>query len=313
MTFSQKQQGHLIMLLVMTVFGVNIPINKYLYAEGLLSPAAVTLLRMGFAAIAFWIVSLFTKKEKVEKKDFLILCVGGLCGMLINQSLFAIGLSQTSSIDASIITTSGPLFAMILAAVILKEPITFQKAGGVVVGGAGAIFLVYTSHSIASTSGQGSALIGDLSVLSAQLFYSFYLVITRPLSTKYSPITMMKWMFLVSALIDLPIGYKHVVEAPLFQQADIFPYLLLSFTLLGATFFTYMMIPLAQRRIRPTTISMYNNMQPLIASGVAIFLGMDRFTMEKFIAAILIFGGVYLVTQSKSKQDLEAEKVSFEK
>lgn len=313
MTFSQKQQGHLIMLLVMTVFGVNIPINKYLYAEGLLSPAAVTLLRMGFAAIAFWIVSLFTKKEKVEKKDFLILCVGGLCGMLINQSLFAIGLSQTSSIDASIITTSGPLFAMILAAVILKEPITFQKAGGVVVGGAGAIFLVYTSHSIASTSGQGSALIGDLSVMSAQLFYSFYLVITRPLSTKYSPITMMKWMFLFSALIDLPIGYKHVVEAPLFQQADILPYLLLSFTLLGATFFTYMMIPLAQRRIRPTTISMYNNMQPLIASGVAIFLGMDRFTMEKFIAAILIFGGVYLVTQSKSKQDLEAEKVSFEK
>lgn len=313
MAFSQKQQGHLIMLLVMTVFGLNIPINKYLYAEGLLSPAAVTLLRMSFAAIVFWIVSLFIKKEKVERKDLLVLCIGGLCGMLINQSLFAIGLSQTSSVDASIITTSGPLFAMILAAIILKEPITFKKAGGVIIGGAGAIFLVYTSHSITAATGQGSALIGDLSVMSAQLFYSFYLVITRPLSTKYSPITMMKWMFLVSALVDLPIGYKSVIDAPLFQQADIFPYLLLSFTLLGATFFTYMMIPLAQRRIRPTTISMYNNMQPLIASTVAIFMGMDKFTIEKLIAAILIFGGVYLVTQSKSKADLDAERVGFEK
>lgn len=312
MTLSQKQQGHLIMLFVMTIFGLNIPINKYLYSEGLLSPMAMTLLRMGFATIAFWIVSLFTKKEKVERKDLLILCIGGLSGMLINQSLFAIGLGQTSSVDASIITTSGPLFAMILAAIILKEPITFKKAGGVIVGGAGAIFLVYTSNSIAS-AGEGSALFGDLSVLGAQLFYSFYLVITRPLSTKYSPITMMKWMFLFAAIIDLPIGYKYVMEAPLFQQSDIIPFLCLGFALIGATFITYLCIPLAQRRIRPTTISMYNNLQPLIASGVAISMGMDRFTMEKLIAALLIFGGVYLVTVSKSKADLDMEKVEIEK
>ena len=266
----------------------------------------MTMLRMGFAAIAFWVVSLFTKKEKVDRRDLLILCIGGISGMLINQSLFAYGLGQTSSVDASIITTSGPLFAMILAAVLLKEPITFKKAGGVLLGGLGAIFLVYTSNQVV-TPGQGSALAGDIAVLSAQLFYAFYLVITRPLSTKYSPITMMKWMFLFAALINLPVSYDAVLTAQLFRQPDIMPYLMLSFTLLGATFFTYMMIPLAQRRIRPTTISMYNNMQPLIASGVAIYMGMDRFTFEKLLAAILIFGGVYLVTASKSRADVERE------
>jgi len=305
MTLSQKQQGHLIMLLVMTIFGLNIPINKYLYANELLSPMAMTLLRMSFAAIVFWIVSLFTKKEKVARKDLGILAIGGLCGMLINQSLFAIGLGQTSSVDASIITTSGPLFAMVLAAIILKEPITVKKFGGVIVGGAGAVFLVYSSGQV--STGQGSAITGDICVLSAQMFYAFYLVITRPLSTRYSPITMMKWMFLVAAVIDLPLGYRHVMEAPMFAQHDILPFLLLSFTLVGATFITYLLIPLAQRRIRPTTISMYNNMQPLIASGVAIYMGMDRFTVDKLIAGILIFSGVYLVTVSKSKADLEAE------
>ena len=312
MTISQKQQGHLIMLVVMTIFGLNIPINKYLYASELLTPMAMTLLRMGFASIAFWVISLVMPKEKVERKDMLILLIGGLCGMLINQSLFAYGLGQTSSVDASIITTSGPLFAMILAAIILKEPITTKKAGGVLIGAAGAIFLVYSSTQI-STEGQGSALTGDISVLSAQLFYSFYLVITRPLATKYSPITMMKWMFLFSALIDLPFGYKYVIDAPLFYQSDMMPYILLSFTLIGATFLTYLLIPLAQRRIRPTTISMYNNMQPLIASAVAIYMGMDRFTIEKLIAAILIFGGVYLVTASKSKADLDEEAAPVRK
>lgn len=312
MTISQKQQGHLIMLFVMTIFGLNIPINKYLYANELLTPMAMTMLRMGFASIAFWTVSLFMPKEKVERKDMLVLLVGGLSGMLMNQSLFAYGLGQTSSVDASIITTSGPLFAMILAAIILKEPITVKKVGGVLLGGAGAIFLVYSSTQLSSTS-QGSALAGDLAILSAQLFYSFYLVITRPLATKYSPITMMKWMFLFAALIDLPFGYSYVMDAPLFYQSDIIPYSLLAFALIGATFFTYMLIPFAQQRIRPTTISMYNNMQPLIASSVAICMGMDRFTIEKLIAAILIFGGVYLVTVSKSKADLEQETVGIEK
>lgn len=312
MTLSQKQQGHLIMLVVMSIFGLNIPINKYFYESGLLTPVAMTMLRMGFAAIAFWIVSLFMKREKVEKKDMLILLIGGLCGMLINQSLFAFGLGKTSSVDASIITTSGPLFAMLLAALILKEPITVKKAGGVLVGGAGAIFLIYTSHSMSATSAHGSA-VGDAAIFGAQLFYAFYLVVTRPLSSRYSPVTMMKWMFLFSAIVELPIGYKYVMEAPLFSQTDILPYLMLAFTLLGATFFTYMMIPLAQRRIRATTISMYNNMQPLIASAVAIYMGMDKFTLEKLIAAILIFGGVYLVTVSKSKADMKAETVKIEK
>lgn len=312
MTFSQKQQGHLLMLLVMTIFGLNIPVNKYFYASGLLTPMAMTMLRMGFAAIAFWLVSFLMPREKVAKKDMLILLVGGLSGMLINQTLFAVGLNQTSSVDASIITTSGPLFAMILAAIILKEPITTKKAAGVLVGGAGAIFLVYSSNQVV-TAGQGSAVIGDISVLGAQLFYSFYLVITRPLSTKYSPITMMKWMFLFAALVDLPFTFRHVMQAPMFHQQDIMPYLLLTFTLVGATFITYLLIPLAQRRIRPTTISMYNNMQPLIASAVAISMGMDRFTIEKLIAGILIFSGVYLVTASKSKADLDKESITVEK
>ncbi|WP_165020777.1 DMT family transporter [Dysgonomonas sp. ZJ279] len=305
MQLSSKQQGHLIMLIVMCVFGLNIPVNKYFYSTGLLSPMAVTVLRMSFGSIAFWITSLFMPKEKVDKKDLLILLLGGLCGMAINQGLFAYGLGRTSPVDASIITTSGPLFAMIIAAVVLKEPITTKKVSGVLLGGIGAIFLVYTSHN--GAAGQEGDALGNISIASASFFYAFYLVITRPLSAKYSPITMMKWMFLFSALVLAPFGYKDAIEAPLFHQSEVIPYILIAFTLFGATFFTYMMIPLAQRRIRATTISMYNNVQPLVASAVAVFMGMDKFTIEKLIASILIFGGVYMVTQSKSKADIETE------
>ncbi len=308
MNLSKKQQGNLIMLLVISIFGLNIPVNKYLYSEHLLSPMAMTALRMSFAAVAFWLVSLFMPKEKVEKKDLLFLFAGGLCGMVFNQGLFAYGLGQTSPVDASIITTSSPLFAMIIAAIVLKEPITWMKAGGVLVGAAGAIFLVYSSNH--GDIEQGASLSGNMAIVGAQFFYAFYLVITRPLSEKYSSVTMMKWMFLSACIAALPFSYGDVLKAPLFYQTDTLPFLLLAFTLVGATFITYLLIPFAQRRIRPTTISMYNNMQPLIASGIAIYMGMDHFTLEKLIAAVFIFGGVYLVTASKSKADIEEENIT---
>ena len=270
----------------------------------MLSPMAVTLLRMSFASVVFWLVSLFLPKEKVAKKDLFILLLGGVLGMALNQGCFAYGLSRTAPVDASIITTSGPLFAMIMAAIILKEPITSQKVGGVLVGGIGAIILVYTStHS----SAVNSSWQGNVAVLSAQAFYATYLVITRPLAERYSSITMMKWMFLFAAILIFPFGIQDVIDAPLFQQQEKEPYLALTFVLVGATFIAYMLIPMAQKRIRPTTISMYNNLQPLIASGVAISIGMDHFSITKVIAGVFIFGGVYLVTMSKSKADLDAE------
>lgn len=295
------------MLAVMTVFGLNIPVNKYLYQSEMLSPMAVVTLRMSFAAVSFWLISLFTPKEKVSGHDKLILFLGGFFGMVLNQALFAYGLDKTSPVDASIITTSGPLFAMVLAAIILKEPITLKKLGGVFVGGLGAIILVYTS---ATMSHSTSSWQGNLSILSAQAFYATYLVITRPLAEKYSSFTLMKWMFLLAAVVMLPFGLTDVIEAPLFKQSEPEPYWALLFVLIGATVFTYMLIPFAQRRIRPTTISMYNNLQPLIASAVAIAIGMDSLTIYKIVAALLIFGGVYMVTMSKSKADIEAEKIT---
>lgn len=165
MRLTPKQEGNIIMFIVICVFAINIPVNKYVYSHGYLSSFGMTLMRMSFGGLAFWFTSLFTPKEKVEKKDMLILFVGGLFGMVLNQGLFAYGLSRTSTIDASIITTAGPLFAMIIAAIVLKEPVTAKKVGGVVVGAAGAIFLVYTSH--LGHPGQEADMIGNLSVASA--------------------------------------------------------------------------------------------------------------------------------------------------
>lgn len=304
MKLGSKQEGHLIIFTAMLIFGLNIPVTKYLYNQGVITPMAVTLLRMAFATCAFWILSLFFPKEKLNKKDLLTLLLAGIMGMAINQGCFAYGLSKTSPVDASIIATNAPLFTMIIAAVVLKEPITLKKAGGVVIAGLGAILLVYTSSYVSNNTASWQ---GNISILCAQFFYSIYLVITKPLADRYSFVTMMKWMFLMAMIVMFPLGIKDVIEAPIFIGNSIYPLLALFFILFGATFIAYALIPLAQRRIRPTTISVYNNMQPVIASAVAMGLGMDTFTLEKAVSAALIVLGVYFVTMSKSKADIEKE------
>lgn len=306
MLTKEKLKGHLSILVANILFAVNMPISKYLLPSHI-TPEGLTIMRMLSACVLFWITSLFIKQEKVPVRDLGLLFLCALCGVGFNQGLFIEGLSRTSPVDASIISTAGPIFVMLLAAFILKEPITRQKTFGVIIGACGGVSLILSSTHASSTS---SSLDGDLLIVLSSFCYSIYLVISRPLSQRYSPTTIMKWMFLFSSLVLLPIMYKHILDAPAFHRItpDWKELGTIAFVLIGATFIPYMLIPVSLKRIRPTTVSMYIYLQPFVASLLAVLIGQDRFTVWKILSAALVFVGVYLVTQSKSREDIEKEK-----
>jgi len=290
------------MFAVTLIFGINIPLSKSLLPLWI-SPEGLTLSRIIFGAAIFWIASLFVPHEKVTFKEHRFFLIGSLVGVVFNQGLFITGLNMTSPIDASIIITCGPLFAMIFAALLLKEPITLLKIAGVLVGASGAILLVYNGHH--SSTAHASNLTGNLMVFGSSVIYAFYLVFTKPLTLRYSPITMMKWMFLYASIFVAPFYYRQVLSAPVYTHPEMTAVLQILYTLSFATFLAYLLIPMAQQRIRPTTISMYNNFQPLVASIVAVAVGMDHFSVIKGLSALLIFSGVYLVTRSKARAENE--------
>ncbi|MDR1919754.1 MAG: DMT family transporter [Tannerellaceae bacterium] len=303
---NEKIKGHTLILLANILFAVNISISKFLIPSHL-TPEALTLLRVLFGCLMFWIASLFVKYEKVSLKDLGLLFLCSLSGIALNQSLFMSGLNLTSPIDASIIATAGPIYVMLLAALILKEPITGQKALGVLLGVVGAVLLILSSAPAGDHSG---GLSGNLRIVLSNLLYSVYVVLSRPLSQRYSAVTIMKWMFLFSAVLLLPFMYKQVGEAPAFHREA------LDWTELGGifyvlmlgTFIPYLLIPMSLKRLRPTTVSMYNYIQPIVASLLAVLIGQDSFSIGKLLSAALVFIGVYLVTQSKSREDIEREQ-----
>lgn len=304
---NEKLKGHLLILTANILFAINMPISKYLLPSHV-TPESLTILRMAFACVMFWITSLFVKQEKVPLRDISLLFVCAFCGIALNQGLFIQGLNMTSPIDASIIATGVPIFVMILAALILKEPITQKKAFGVLLGIVGAVSLILQST---QQSNQASSLSGNLMIVLSGFSYSIYLVISKPITLRYSSVTIMKWMFLFATLMLLPFTYKYVLETPAFNHPilDIQEMSAIFYVLFGATFVPYLLIPMSLKRIRPTTVSMYNYAQPIVASFIAVLVGQDAFSFQKLLSAIFVFVGVYMVTQSKSRADMEREQI----
>lgn len=299
----ERIRGHLLIFSANLIFGINYPISKWLL-DGRLTPEFHTLARMIGACALFWLLSLFMPREKLSLREIGILFLCSFCGIAGNQTLFIQGLSMTSPIDASVITAGTPIIVMLLAAVFLREPITRMKSGGVLLGAAGAVGLVLQSGQGGNAAAASFA--GDACVLGSSLIYAVYFVFSKPLSEKYSAVTMMKWMFLFAVIEVAPLTLPAIVRpgGAFAAPPDARTFAGMAYVIFGATFLAYLLIPMAVRRIRPTTASMYNYVQPVVACALAILLAQDVFSAGKLLAAAAVFLGVYFVTKSKARRDM---------
>lgn len=299
MKISTNIQGHLFALTANIMWGLMAPIGKSALQE--FSALSVTTFRMVGAAIAFWILSIFCKQEQVNHRDMLKIFFASLFALVFNQGVFIFGLSLTSPIDASIVTTTLPIITMIVAAIYLKEPVTNKKVLGIFVGAIGALTLILGSQ---SSGAGGSSIWGDLLCLLAQFSFSIYLTVFKGLSQRYSPVTINKWMFVYASMCYIPFTYNDVaaIEWSAVSSAAIWQVL---YVVLGGSFIAYICIMTAQKLLRPTVVSMYNYMQPIISSIAVVLMGMGTFGWQKGISVGLVFLGVYIVTQSKSRADFE--------
>lgn len=280
-----------------TMWGLMAPIAKMVMAAGIVSPLLMTNFRILGAALLFWTASLFAPYEKVPPRDLLLLAGAAMLGILFNQGCYVFGVGFTSPGEASIITTTMPLWVMVFAAVILGEPITLKKIGGILLGASGALILVLGA-SKTGMKGDNPTL-GDILVLTAQLSYALYLTFYRNFIKKYSVFTLMKWMFTFAsiAILCVSVGEWSRVRWAEFTSREVMG---VGYVVFFATFLAYICIMIGQKNLRPTLVGMYNYVQPIVASCVGIWLGLDSFNFGKVIAVVLIFSGVFLVTISKA-------------
>lgn len=289
-----KIQGHAAVLMANVIFGLGVPVTKLLLDQWV-SPMAYMATRCIGAAVIFWAISLFLPKERVERRDLMVIMAGGLLGFVISQTLTAWALSFTGPVYFSLIATLTPVATMLCAALLIGEKMTRRGVAGVLVGIAGAMLLVLMGWQ----SGHGTNdLLGIGLAFLSLLTWAVYLIITRKVSSKYSAVTQMKWVFLVSTVAVLPFSWGDLQGARLYGEAWQWSGALeMAFIVVFATVAGYFAIPFAMRYLQATTVSVYTNLQPIIASLVAIAIGQDVMTWDKPVALVLVLLSAYIVTK----------------
>ncbi len=143
-------------------------------------------------------------------------------------------------------------------------------------------------------------------VVLAQMSFSCYLVFFKRLTSKYSPVTLMKWMFTYASICIVPFSYSEFAAT---EWATLPAEVLWGTAafVVGPTFISYLLLPVGQKNLRPTVTAMYNYVQPIVASAVAVWAGMDEFTIAKAVAVVLVFAGVFFVSKSKSRMEMQRE------
>lgn len=289
---SKILKAHLAVLIANIIYGANYSIAKQVM-PAYIKPFGFILIRVVAAAVLFWMLERLFVKEKVSRSDYKKLFMCALFGVAINQLLFFKGLSLTSPINSGLMMISNPIFVLLLATIIIKERIAWIRIAGIVSGITGCLILILFSNKINQAN---SSSIGDFYVLVNSFSYALYLVLVKPLMKVYHPITIMKWVFLFGSVIVIPFG---ITEATEINWSAFTPAIwwCTGFVILGTTFFAYLFNTLGLQVLSPSQVSIYIYLQPLLAAMFAIMLGQDVPNYLHFIAAILIFSGVYLTSK----------------
>lgn len=275
------------------IYGVTFTIAKEVMPE-YIKPFGFILLRVLGATIVFWIVGLFVKGKAIDKKDFKVIMLASFFGVALNMLTFFKGLSYTTPISASVMMVTAPILVLIFSSIIIKEKLIPRKIIGVIIGLIGAIILIVYGN--ASAGNAKNMMLGNFLVFINACSYAMYLVIVKKIITKYNPIVFVKWLYLFGLLFVLPFGFTELVEAK-WQAMSTSIYLKAGFVVLFTTCITYLFNLFALSKLKPTTVSVFIYLQPVIATLYALLVGSDSLNIVKISATLLIFLGVFLVTK----------------
>jgi drug/metabolite transporter (DMT)-like permease len=280
-----------------SIFGFNHTIAKELMPN-VLSPNALLYSRVLGAAICFWFVSLFTKREKVEIKDFKLIIICAIFGMGLNMITALNGLYNSTPINSSIITTLAPIFIFLISVILLKEKISKRKYAGVFIGFIGTLTLILLNEK--SLKNAPNINLGNFYLFINSISYALYFVLVKPLTEKYNMITIMKWLFLFSIFINMPFGLVEFMQVE-WVEINNTSFIKIFYVVFCTTFLVYLLNLYALKNLKATTVGMFIYLQPVIGILFAIYRGADKLTVPDISSVLLVFTGVYLVSKKTTK------------
>ena len=291
-------KAHIAVLFTNFIFGVNYSVVKLISPEHI-HPLALNMARILVAFLMFWGLFLIKPSKNppigIDKKDIPRFIVCASTGVVLNQVFFLRGLSLTSPIHASLLALITPILIVFIAAWMVKETLSLLKITGLCVAVAGAVILIAGRQ---QTLAKDTMFLGDIYVMINAVFYSLFMVWAKPLMQKYNPLHVVRWIFTFGFIMIVPFAGKELYDTQwhTFSEAN---WTALSIVCVGATFISYLFNAYGIAVIGSSNTGVYIYTQPLFAAIIAmIFMG-ETLGIQKLLAALLIFIGVYMVSYQK--------------
>lgn len=289
--------GNLCILIAVIFWGVNVSVTKALIPEWT-SAFGIIILRLVGGAILMWITSLFIHCSKIQKQDWIKLILGGAIGLFLFIFLFILSLKYGDPIDISIIMTLPPIFVILIGVIFLKQRPSWIEYLGVIVSFIGAAIVI-----LAGGKGKTGSdnILGDILAIISTICYAFYLVILEGPTKTYKPITMLRWVFLFSAIPALAL-IPFSLHQPIFSTAKVVPWIEVVFILFCVTYIAYFLVEPAIKFIGSELVSIYQYLLPVFATISAVLMGLSHLKWLQVIAMVIIVGGMVLTTIGKKKR-----------
>ncbi len=280
------------------IYGINHTVAKGVMPTHV-KPFGFIFLRVGGAAMLFWLISFFGPTEKVEKRDWGRMLVCSILGMSVNMLSFFKGLQLSTPINSAVLITVSPIIVVALSALFLSERITLNKGLGIFLGFVGAVGLVLFGAEVRQDA--PNIPLGNFLFIINAASYGSYLILVKKLIEKYHPFTMMKWLFTIAFVINLPITLPQVLEVQ-WSTMPLWAYGSVAFVVIGTTFLTYLFNIFALTQLKASSLSAFVYMQPLVGILFALFAGKDHLTLVKITAMAFVLVGVYLASKKAKKR-----------
>jgi drug/metabolite transporter (DMT)-like permease len=276
-------------LLAVQLLFATLPIAVKIALRELSSPA-LALLRVAGAAMLFVVLHRVLVGERIRSRaDYARLAVYAVFGVILNQLLYITALTMTTATAAQTLVTAGPAFTLLVAIVLRHERGTLGKWGGIVLAGAGALFLV----GVDVRSGSG---VGNLLVVLNVAAFSVYQVISRSMLQRYDPLTVITWVYVWGAVGLAPWGVASVLQQV--GGISVATGWALAWIVVGPSVAGYYLHVWALKRTEPSVVAVYGCMQPILTAVLATPVLGERPPARLIPAGAMIVLGVLLTMQA---------------
>ena len=266
-----------------------------------LPAVAIVGLRVAGASVVLILLARFSGKlQLIERPDWPLLIASCALGLVLNQWLFVKGLSLTTAINAILLSTSIPISTLLLGIFIGTDRVTWLRMVGICLAGAGVLYLIGPGRGDFSATTR----VGDLLIVANSLCYGAYIAVSKDLVRRYNALTVITWIFIAGSVATIPPALISLRGVQL-SNVPLLVWIEVAYIIILPTAITYYLNAWALSRVPPSTVAVYIYLQPLIAFVVAPIVLGETLGIRALISSLLIFGGVFIVARTRSRQKMD--------